>query len=138
GRGGRAAPAVPSARFFFLFPPPEASAPSFRTSWEAILETERLAREMGARYVLFVLPRYQQYDPRESPRDPERRVFPPDAEGRLVPFEYFPGQARTGGFPLPSPRGDFPAAPALPKGRGGDPPRNAESHPGAAAPARPH
>ena len=44
---------------------------------------ERVARQMGARYAMFVLPRYQQYDPRESPRDPERRVFPDDAPGRF-------------------------------------------------------
>ena len=127
-RPAGAAPAVPSARFFFLFQPPEASAPYFRTSWEAILETERLAREMGARYVLFVLPRYQQYDPRESPRDPERRVFPPDAEGRLVPFEYFAGQARTVGFPVHSLREDFLADAAFPKCRVDDPHWNAEGN----------
>jgi len=122
------APAVPGARYFFLFQPPEASEPYFRTSWEAILETERLAREMGARYALIVLPRYQQHDARESPRDPERRVFPDDAPGLLVPFAYFARQARTAGFPVHSLREDFLADPAFPKCRIDDPHWNAEGN----------
>jgi hypothetical protein len=123
-----AAPAVPGPRYFFLFEPREASEPYFRTSWEAILETERLAREMGARYALFVLPRYQQYDPRESPRDPERRVFPADAPGLLVPFEYFARQARTAGFPVHSLREAFLADTTFPKCRSDDPHWNAEGN----------
>lgn len=123
-----APPAVPGARYFFLFQPPEASEPYFRASWQAIRETEREAREMGARYALFVLPRYQQYDPRESPRDPERRVFPDDAPGLLVPFGYFARQARTAGFPVHSLREDFLADPAFPKCRSDDPHWNAEGN----------
>jgi hypothetical protein len=129
-RGARpeTSPAVPGPRYFFLFEPPEASEPYFRESWNAILETERLARGMGARYALFILPRYQQYDPRESPRDPERRVFPIDAEGVLVPFEYFARQARSAGFPVRSLREDFLADPAFPKCRGDDPHWNAKGN----------
>lgn len=122
------APSVPGARYFFLFQPPEASEPYFRASWEAILETERLARGLGARYALLVLPRYQQYDPRESPRDPERRTFPVDAEGLLVPFEYFARQAQTASFPVRSLREDFLADPAFPKCRDDDPHWNAEGN----------
>ena len=122
------APAVPRQRYFFLFEPPEASEPYFRESWEAIRETERRARSLGARYVLFILPRYQQYDPRESPRDPERRAFPEDAPGRLVPFEYFARQSRSAGFPIHSLREDFLADPAFPKCRSDDPHWNAEGN----------
>jgi hypothetical protein len=122
------APAVPGPRYFFLFESPEASEPYFRPSWEAILETERVAREMGARYAMFVLPRYQQYDPRESPRDPERRTFPDDAPGRLVPFAYFARQARSARFPVHSLREDFLADPAFPKCRSDDPHWNAEGN----------
>jgi len=122
------APAVPGPRYFFLFEPPEASEPYFRASWEAILQTERLAQEMGARYAMFVLPRYQQYDARESPRDPERRVFPADAPGLLAPFAYFARQARTAGFPVHSLREDFLADPAFPKCRSDDPHWNAEGN----------
>ena len=120
--------AVPGPRYFFLFEPPEASEPYFRESWEAILETERLARKMGARYAMFVLPRYQQYDPRESPRDPERRVFPVDAPGLLAPFAYFVRQAQSAGFPVHSLREDFLADPAFPKCRSDDPHWNAEGN----------
>ena len=119
---------VPAARYFFLFEPPAASEPRFSASWEAILETERQARAMGARFALFVLPRYQQYDPRESPRDPERRVFPADGQGRLVPFEYFARQARTASFPVHSLREDFLADPVFPKCRADDPHWNAEGN----------
>lgn len=122
------APAVPAQRYFFLFAPPEASEPYFRESWEAILETERLARGMGARYVLFVFPRYQQYDPRESPRDPERRVFPDDAPGLQAPFAYFARQARSVGFPVHSLREDFLADRAFPKCRSDDPHWTAEGN----------
>jgi hypothetical protein len=128
-RWGRPRPGpVPAARYFFLFEPAAASEPSFSASWEAILETERQARAMGARYALFVLPRYQQYDPRESPRDPERRVFPVDAQGLLVPFEYFARQARAASFPIHSLREDFLADPAFPKCRANDPHWNAEGN----------
>jgi len=129
-RGARpeAAAAVPASRYFFLFQPPEASEPYFAPSWQAILETARRAREMGARYALFILPRYQQYDPRESPRDPERRVFPDDAPGRLVPFAYFARQAPAAGFPVHSLREDFLADPAFPKCRSDDPHWNAEGN----------
>jgi hypothetical protein len=123
-----AAPAVPASRYFFLFEPPETSEPYFAPSWQAILESARLAREMGARYALFILPRYQQYDPRESPRDPERRVFPADAPGLLVPFAYFARQARAAGFPVHSLREDFVADPAFPKCRTDDPHWNAEGN----------
>jgi hypothetical protein len=122
------APAVPGRRYFFLFEPPEASEPYFRESWEAILETEHLARGLGARYALFVLPRYQQYDPRESPRDPERRVFPDNAPGLLVPFVYLVRQGRSAGFPVHSLREDFLADPAFPKCRSDDPHWNAEGN----------
>jgi hypothetical protein len=125
---GDETPAVPGSRYFFLFQPPEASEPYFRPSWEAVQEAEGMARAMGARYALFVFPRYQQYDPRESPRDPERRVFPPDAEGRLVPFDFFARQAGTAGFPIHSLREDFLADPAFPKCRGDDPHWTAEGN----------
>jgi len=121
-------PAVPAQRYFFLFLPPEASEPYFDASWQAILETARVARGMGARYALFILPRYQQYDPRESPRDPERRVFPDDAPGLLAPFAYFTRQARTVDFPVHSLRADFLSDPAFPKCRGDDPHWNAEGN----------
>jgi hypothetical protein len=123
-----ASPAVPGRRYFFLFEPPEASEPYFRASWEAILETERRARALGARYALVVFPRYQQYDPRESPRDPERGVFPPDAPGLLVPFAYFERQARTAGFPVHGLREDFLANEAFPKCRDDDPHWNADGN----------
>jgi hypothetical protein len=123
-----ASPAVPGQRYFFLFDPPEAAEPYFRTSWDAILETERLARGMGARYVLLILPRYQQYDPRESPHDPERRVFPVDAPGALEPFAWFERQARTVDFPVHGLRGDFLADAAFPKCRDDDPHWNAEGN----------
>ena len=121
-------PAVPASRYFFLFEPPEASEPYFAASWEAIRETARRAQDMGARYVLFILPRYQQYDARESPRDPERRVFPDDAPGLLVPFAYFARQAPAAGFPVHSLREDFLADPAFPKCRSDDPHWNAEGN----------
>jgi hypothetical protein len=123
-----ASPAVPGRRYFFLFEPPEASEPYFRASREAILETERRARALGARYALVVFPRYQQYDPRESPRDPERSVFPPDAPGLLVPFAYFERQARTAGFPVHGLREDFLADEAFPKCRDDDPHWNADGN----------
>ena len=111
---GDETPAVPGSRYFFLFQPPEASEPYFRPSWEAVREAEGMARAMGARYALFVFPRYQQYDPRESPRDPERRVFPTDAEGRLVPFDSSPGRRHR----LPStPARGFPGRPGVSKCR---------------------
>ena len=59
-------------------------------------------RELGARYVLFVMPRYQQYNRAEAPGDPEKREFPESDQYVLEPFRWFEKQARTVSFPIHS------------------------------------
>jgi hypothetical protein len=98
---------VPRERFFAVRQPLAESEPLLQPSWRAILETQRLAAQLGARYALFVLPRYQQYNPAEAPRDPERRSFPDEGEHLLEPFRFFAAKAASAPFPIHSLREDF-------------------------------
>ena len=59
-------------RFFHVFQPLSRSLPHMELSWTTLLRTHRMAARLGARYVVFVLPRYQQFNPSEAPRDWER------------------------------------------------------------------
>lgn len=98
---------IPRERFFALFRPLEETSPLLGASWNAILETERIARGLGARYALVVFPRYPQYNRNESPGDRERRVFPASDDFLLEPFRFFAFKSRTVSFPVYSALEDF-------------------------------
>jgi hypothetical protein len=116
---------IPRERFFALFRPLEQTEPLLRASWNAVLETERVARGLGARYALVVFPRYPQYNRSESPRDRERRVFPTSDDYILEPFRYFSERARSVSFPVHSALEDFATAGVFPTCLPDDPHWNA-------------
>jgi hypothetical protein len=116
---------IPRERFFALFRPLEQTEPFLRASWNAVLETERVARGLGARYALVVFPRYPQYNRDESPRDRERRVFPVSDEHILEPFRYFSERAHSVSFPIYSALEDFATAGVFPTCLPDDPHWNA-------------
>jgi hypothetical protein len=86
-------------RFFHVSQPLERSLPHMALSWSTVLRTQKEAARLGARYALFVLPRYQQFDPSESPNDWERKQWPTDTRYLLEPFRFFARKA--GGAPIP-------------------------------------
>jgi lysophospholipase L1-like esterase len=115
-RSGRPiSPANPGgAQYWFMFQPLEASEPYFQTSWKAIEQTAALARQWGAGYVLFILPRYQQYNRRESPADPKKSQVPADDRYLFEVFRWFEKQAATVAFPIHSLLPDFRNSGAFP------------------------
>jgi hypothetical protein len=117
--------AIPRERFFAALRPLGDSEPLLATTWSAILETEALARGLGARFALFVLPRYQQYNPAEAPRDPERRSLPAEGAYLLEPFRFFERKAGNAGFPVRALREDFASAGVFPTCLENDPHWNA-------------
>lgn len=94
-RGGDA---VPRDRWFALRQPWTQSAAQLDVTWRAILETRHVARSLGARFVVFAFPRYQQYDRNESPSDWERRRFPASDQFILEPFKFLEDRARGADF----------------------------------------
>jgi len=101
-RRGREGLDRPRPRYFALEQPLEETEPFLQTSWDAILDTRAVAQKLGAEYVLFILPRYQQFNRRESPFDWERDEWPAADDYILEPFRYFARQAATAPFPIHS------------------------------------
>lgn len=94
---------LPEHIFFFAFQPLQESEQYFRVTRETILQTEAYARTLGARYMLVIIPRYQQYNRAECPHDASTAdMFPPDDRFVLTPFEYFADMAKTVSFPIRS------------------------------------
>lgn len=88
-------------RFFYLEQPLEQSEPQLQFTWNVLTDTHEYASELGAAYVLLILPRYQQYNPAECPDDWEGD-FPDRSPHLLAPFEFFDQQAATAPFPVHS------------------------------------
>ncbi|MFH1468015.1 MAG: hypothetical protein ABIO70_26750 [Pseudomonadota bacterium] len=81
------------------------------TSWEAITDTGKLARGLGADFALVVLPRYQQFDPSACPEDWEAQVELPHPDQNVTaPFDYFAQKAAGAAFPVHSCQPAFQAA----------------------------
>jgi len=114
-------------RYFAVGESLQRTAPLLQTSWEAILATRAVAQKLGAKYVLLVLPRYQQFNPRESPRDWERD-WPTWDQYIYEPFEYFRRQAATAPFPIHSLLEAFQTSGAFPVCFTDDPHWNAAGH----------
>jgi hypothetical protein len=120
-----ARPEIPARRYFPLFQRLSVSEPYLETTWAAILETERLAHALGARFALLVLPRYQQYNRSEAPRDREKSAFPASDEFVLEPIRFFEERRRVAAFPIHSVREEFLHAGVFPTCREDDPHWNA-------------
>jgi len=95
------------SNFYSLAQPLALSAPCMEHTWQAILAINQWATENGARFALFILPRYQQYHPNECPRDWERRDFPQTREYYFEPFKFFEAKRPTAPFPIHSLLPDF-------------------------------
>lgn len=81
------------------------SRPALELSWTTILRTHEFARSIGARYMLVVLPRWQQYNMNECPRCPKDPVDKSPFVGE--PLRYFRERAATAPFPIVIPDEDL-------------------------------
>ena len=84
---------------------------------------------MGAEYALVVLPRYQQFDPTESPGDWESEGFARSGDHRVrQPFEWFEARSEQVDFPVWSLLEAFQQDPRRPKVFADDPHYNPTGH----------
>lgn len=97
GVGDAAQRSVPAGRYFHLGQPAFFSRDAYERTWRALLDTRAAARELDADYLLVLLPRYQQYDPRESPDDWEKGQWPEKLTHLREPLQWFEGRARSDG-----------------------------------------
>lgn len=114
--------------FFVVRQPLADSRPWLEVTWKTLLATAEASEELGAKYLIFVLPRYQQYDRSESPEDWERGRFPATDDYLYEPFVWFEEQARTVDFPIRSLLEDFQRSPRRPTTLHDDPHWNATGH----------
>jgi hypothetical protein len=93
----------PNVKYYFpLWQPLEKSAPQMEITWREIERTAELSRKLGAKYAVFVLPRYQQYNPEECPDDWEKSLFPKNDAYLLEPFKFFEAKSDEAPFPVHS------------------------------------
>ena len=93
---------IPENRFFVMSQHLINSLPYLETTWNTILETRDLSATLGAKYLLIILPRYQQFNPQECPGDWEVGDFPKTDEYYLEPFRFFEAKSKTVTFPIHS------------------------------------
>ncbi|MFC1888869.1 SGNH/GDSL hydrolase family protein [Thermodesulfobacteriota bacterium] len=108
-------------RYFHTQQPLSESEPFFEITWNTILKIHSLLEEMGVKYVLFIHPRYQQYNRKECPYDIENPPLSESNEFILEPFKYFKKQALTASFPIHSLLEDFRNCGVFPTVRESDP-----------------
>lgn len=80
---------MPNSYYFISEQPLEQSRPFLEPMVDHIAEIDRCAQELGARFILFVLPRSYQYSDRESPKSWEKDSYTPLGPYALEPFRFF-------------------------------------------------
>ena len=92
--------------FFFLSQPLLQSEPYFKTTWNALITTQKLAKSLGAKYALFILPRYQHYDRNQclvgDPDGTEGGDIPLSDDYMFEYLNYFARKAKLVDFPIHS------------------------------------
>lgn len=93
----------PNNQFYFhMWQPLEKSEPALQLTWNILMDTNELSKKMGAKYVLFVLPRCQHYNPSECPPPNEIFHIPDFGPYLMEPFKYFEKKAQIAHFPVHS------------------------------------
>ena len=97
--------------YFHMWQPLQDSEPFFESTWNSIQEIAALAEQMGADYVVFVLPRYQHYNRNQclevDRRGTESGRMPLSNEYMFEPFKFFKKMAKKSTFPIHSLLQDF-------------------------------
>lgn len=123
-------PLLELGRFFAMQQSLEKSEPFLETSWQTIKRIADYTKgTLDAEFVLFVLPRYQQYDPSECPKDLEGpQYLPEEGPFLLEPFRFFEQRSTGAGFPVHSLLEDFRDSPVRPTTFVDDPHWNTNGH----------
>lgn len=98
-------------RYFHMWQPLKDSEPFFKSTWNSIVECAELAEQMGAAYVVFVLPRYQQYNRNQCLKvdhnGTESDRIPLSDEYMFEAFKFFEEKSKNSIFPIYSLLEDF-------------------------------
>lgn len=87
--------------FFPMLRPLEQSRGFMDFTWSQLLATRDISRDLGARYALVVLPRYQQFAPSQCPGDWEGPESIPASSPHLrEPFRYIDERSGEADFPV--------------------------------------
>jgi hypothetical protein len=126
--GLRSGDAPPAERFFVARQPLDESRPFLRETEENIHAIAAQAEELGAQFLLVMLPRPFQYDPAESPDNWERAHYDASSPHAHAPFEWLADfDARTP-FPAVSLLEDFRESGVFPTAFRHDPHWNEAGH----------
>lgn len=106
---------VPGRHYFIVEQPLEQTRPYFNGLMQNVDAVATYCREvLHVPFVLFVMPRHFQYDPRESPENWEKGQYPLAGQYLLEPFRYFGEVAEQKPYPVISLLDDFRGAGQFP------------------------
>ncbi|MFP6619059.1 MAG: hypothetical protein VB877_06930 [Pirellulaceae bacterium] len=120
--------AVETERFFIYRHPLQVTRPYFDASWENIKRIEEKCREIGARFILVVSPRFHHWNPKECPHNWEAFAYGLDEPHQDAIFDYFDEQATTASFPVHTMLKEFQATRESPLVFQTDPHWNSRGH----------
>ena len=89
-------------RHFPMERPLDRSRELMEPTWGYLADLDAEADRLAAAFVVFVLPRYQHYNPDECPDDWARELFPRTDRYLMEPFRWFEEKAGTADFPVRS------------------------------------
>lgn len=113
---------VPAHRFFFVEQPLELTRPYFDELMANVDEIHAYCRDvLHIPFVVFVMPRHFQFDPRLSPDNWEKAQYPLSGPYLLEPFRYFDHIATQKPYPVISLLEDFRRADVFPMTFSDDP-----------------
>jgi len=123
-------PLVPEQRYFIVNQPLEKSRRYLAEIEGNIGRIEAFAREkLGAKFVLVMLPRHIQYNPRETPRNRlEPGEYDPHGPYVMEPFRWLDEFSQRAGFPVHSLLDDFRNSGVFPTCYESDPHWNRQGH----------
>lgn len=106
---------VPGRHYFIVERPLEETRPYFDQLMINVDAIHAYCRDvLGVPFVLFVMPRHFQFDPRLSPENWEKAQYPLAGPYVLEPFRYFSEVAGQKPYPIVSLLGDFKATTVFP------------------------
>lgn len=91
---------VPARPYFMTLAPLDRTRPYTRALMGNVQKIRDYARAHAAAFVLFVFPRYFQYDAREAPHNWERGQYDLDGAYNLEPFRFFAEQQERVDYPI--------------------------------------
>lgn len=119
---------VENNRFFIYRHPLEQTRPYFEATLGHLRELGAAVRRSGARFAVFVAPRFHHWDPEECPDNWEWRYYRPNEPYQYEYLRYFESASERVGFPIRSLLPDFRAPHEAPLVFRSDPHWNERGH----------